>query len=689
MASISRSPRVTRAEHRRTDLLSVIALVLPIGVLGARPAAAQGAHSDSTRRDTAGVYTLPPVRVTAAPAKRAEAASSVVISPKAIRSAPATNAWDIVRQTAGVEVHQQGQGPGFASDAVIRGFTSDHSTDVALTINGVPVNEPVNGHAEGYANWNEILPEAVSSIRVLKGPTSPWIGNFAMGGEVEVQTMPVASGGRWSATGGSYGDARLTGLVGNVGEGGGYVIAGDAQHQDGWRDNSTSSTGHLLVNRVWTHDGSELQLGGWGDGAHWNSPGFLTLQQFQQGDVHGAVDPTDGGSSGVGTLRASYKHEDNGHTLESMLYARGGDWHLFLNIPPEGGIGEGAPSQTEERDRRIGGGGYTRYSQQIAPHTHLMLGLEYRAVRAGYERYYTTGRQRDSVFVNDDGIAARLDADYLSAAPTVDAHIDITPKLSVGLGGRFDVLWYASSPKDGGPRITQAHHVATPKLSAIYRFDPVWSVYAAFNGGFRAADGIISDPALQPSREWASEVGVRATGGRFEGSVALFNVDVHNEQTFNDVTQTFTANGESRRRGVEVDARVAVVPAVALFTHSTINDAHYVHLVSDDGEDLSGVPVFGVARSTVEGGVDFQRRGIIGSIWTAYTGPFTPIGEPDARTSSYTLLNARGVVPVSGPWSLGLGVQNILDRHYTELRASGFVSPGQPRTFLLTLRYGG
>ncbi|HEX6964783.1 MAG TPA: TonB-dependent receptor [Gemmatimonadaceae bacterium] len=672
--------------HTFTPRACIVSLAL--AALCTHAAGAQTTRPDTTRGDTTHVYTLPQVRVTAAPAKRAEAASAVVITPQAIRTAPATNAWDIVRQTAGVEVHQQGQGPGFASDAVIRGFTSDHSTDVALTINGVPMNEPVNGHAEGYANWNEILPEAVSSVRVLKGPTSPWIGNFAMGGEVEVQTVPVAAGGRWSVTGGSYGDARLTGLIGNVGEGGGYVIAGDAQRQDGWRDNSTSQTGHLLFNRVWTTEGSEFQLGGWGDGAHWHSPGFLTLQQFQQGDVYGAVDPTDGGNSGIGTVRASYKHERDGHTWESMLYARGGDWHLFLNIPPEGGIGEGAPSQTEERDRRIGGGGYTRYSQEIGSRTHLMLGVEYRGVRAGYERYYTTRRQRDSVFMTDAGLPARLDATYLTAAPTVDAHVDLTPKLSLGLGGRVDVMWYASSPKDGGPHVTQAHTVATPKLSAIYRFDPAWSVYAAFNGGFRAADGIVSDPTLQPSREWASEVGVRATGHRFEGSIALFNVDVHNEQTFNDVTQTFTANGESRRRGVEVDARVGVVPAVALFTHATVNDAHYTRLVSDDGENLAGVPVFGVARSTVEGGVDFQHGGIMGSVWTAYTGPFTPIGEPDVRTAPYTLFNARGVVPVGGPWSLGLGVQNILDRRYTELRASSFVSPGQPRTFLLTVRYG-
>ena len=66
-----------------------------------------------------------------------------------------------MRQSLPLEVHDQGQGPGFASTASIRGFSSDHSTDVALWIDGVPVNESVNGHAEGYNDWSLLMPQAV------------------------------------------------------------------------------------------------------------------------------------------------------------------------------------------------------------------------------------------------------------------------------------------------------------------------------------------------------------------------------------------------------------------------------------------------------------------------------------------------------------------------------------------------
>jgi outer membrane receptor protein involved in Fe transport len=288
----------------------------------------------------------------------------------------------------------------------------------------------------------------------------------------------------------------------------------------------------------------------------------------------------------------------------------------------------------------------------------------------------------------DDGTAARLTATYLALSPAIEAHWDPTRRLTIGLGARLDWMRYAVTPRDAPATRSDAHTVLSPKVSAMYQLTPVLSAYAAFNGGFRSADGSIEDPSLAPSRAWASEIGLRASAQRFEGSAALFDVEVTNEQTFNPATLATTANGRSRRRGVELDGRVGITPSVALFTHATFNDAHYLRLVSDAGDTLSGVPVFGVARATIEGGADVQIRGVLGSLWAAYTGAFTPIDEPDARTPPFTLLNARGTIPVTSEWSFVLGVRNILDRRYPEVWASGYVSPGGPRTVLVAIRWG-
>jgi len=51
----------------------------------------------------------------------------------------------------------------------------------------------------------------------------------------------------------------------------------------------------------------------------------------------------------------------------------------------------------------------------------------------------------------------------------------------------------------------------------------------------------------------------------------------------------------------------------------------------------------------------------------------------------YALLHASAGVTYRDV-QIQLGVRNLLDRTYPELRAGGFVSPGQPRSLYLTTR---
>lgn len=681
-----------RAFHRASILGAATAALATAAPAAAQQSdcardSTQRAPQDSARHTGHEPTMLPCVRVVASSAKRADAASTVVILPTAIRTVPASDAWDIVRQAAGVQVHLQGQGPGFASDAAFRGFTSDHSTDVAMSIDGVPVNEPVSGHAEGYADWNALMPEAVSSVEITKGPAVPWAGNFAMGGVVDVKTRPVAVGTQWSARVGSYGDARLTMLTGDANEGGGWLLAADAQRSDGWRDNSQEWIGHVMANRVWQGaDERTWSLAANAYGGKWHSPGFLDTAQYAAGELTPAANPTDGGNEMFGAVRGALSRPQWGGTLASSLYAQAGWWNIFLTIPPEGGIGEGVESQTQETDQRRGIGGGTKWSKQLGA-THLIAGLEYRAVTAEYQRYYTTGRARDSVFEFDD-TPADLKAMYVAISPVVEAHWDATEQLSFGLGGRLDWLYYASEQRTGGPRTSDSRAILTPKLSAIYRFTSAFAAYASFNGGFRSSDGVIVTPALAPTLEDASEIGVRYTGRTVEGSLGFFLINVRNQQSVDPVTLQPTAGGTTRQQGAEIDGRVALTHWAALFAHATVNDAHYVKLITADSVNLAGVPVYQVAKATVDAGFDVEYKSVAGSLWAAYTGPWTPVNEPTVRTSPYTLVNLRATFPISGPWSGAAGIQNIIDQRYVEVRASGFLSPGTPRQFLLTVRHG-
>ena len=125
---------------------------------------AQSVDTTTARADSARATHLQTITVTAErPRSAAPPVTTIEVPPAELRRTFAADAYDLLRRTSGIEVHEQGQGPGFASDAVIRGFSSDHSSDVLLTIDGVPINLPVHGHVEGYSDWSILSPRTGAS----------------------------------------------------------------------------------------------------------------------------------------------------------------------------------------------------------------------------------------------------------------------------------------------------------------------------------------------------------------------------------------------------------------------------------------------------------------------------------------------------------------------------------------------
>ena len=64
----------------------------------------------------------------------------------------------------------QHSGEGKANQYFLRGFNLDHGTDLAINVDGMPVNMPTHGHGQGYADINFLIPELIQSVNVRKGP---------------------------------------------------------------------------------------------------------------------------------------------------------------------------------------------------------------------------------------------------------------------------------------------------------------------------------------------------------------------------------------------------------------------------------------------------------------------------------------------------------------------------------------
>jgi outer membrane receptor for ferrienterochelin and colicin len=172
------------------------------------------------------------------------------------------------------------------------------------------------------------------------------------------------------------------------------------------------------------------------------------------------------------------------------------------------------------------------------------------------------------------------------------------------------------------------------------------------------------------------------------GSIAVFRMDVSDEQTFNPLTLSSTSGGRSRRQGVEVGLHLQATEALAVSTDWTFTDAKYRDLVTEEGDTLSGTRVFNTARFVGTAALELAPPS---SSWrlrvnTNVVGPYTPFDEPGVEVPAYALLHLHGDTRI-GRALVGLGVRNLLDQTYTELRAGGFVVPGQPRSVYGNIQY--
>ncbi len=654
-----------------------LALVACPAVLTAQQqTVADSARADSARR---AVQSLSAVNIVAAPVDRSQPISITHLDVSAIASTPATNTLDLLRQAAGVEVHQQGQGPGFASDASLRGFSSDHATDLALWIDGVPINEPINGHAEGYNDFSQIFTGAVQSIDIIRGPVSPLFGNFAMAGVVNVHTIDRMRGRRLTLEAGSYGSAGATLMAGfDHGARGGGVFGLHYRHDDGFRPNGGSNIlqGHARVVHElaggWSVDGgTELYAAGW------NSSGFLSGAEFARRQYDIVSNPSDGGFNRRAQERVSVRWLHGSTLWRTTAYATQGRWQLFLTIPPAGGIFEGSGSQTEEEDMRYGTGLTSALTWEL-PNAEITVGTEGRWNHARYENYFTTARTRDSA--NE-----LVTATQLSTAVFLQSHVDATDRVRFDVGARADAFDTKSIQNLAG-EFRGSTGVFSPKLGASYRLAGGLSAYADWARGFRSTDGVIADPTLPVITEWDYEGGLTLVRSGVTASAALFRMDVSNEQTFSPLTGAANNGGSSRRQGLELAWSALVRPALQVTADWTFNDARYRHLTiaSEDGSeppaDVSGMRVYNTAKYVGSGAVLFMPSGQPWGLRLSgnWVGPYSPFDEPGTVLGAYGLMHASVSTTVGGG-AVDVGVRNLLDRAYPELVAGGLVSPGQPR----------
>ncbi len=678
-----------------SSTLTICLGVLACLVLGGAEAG-QAQQPMPAPADTSKPPTVTPIVVTG---KReyavAPPVATVEIRTEAIERAPAGNPYDLIGRAAGIEVHQQGQGPGFASNVVIGGFTSDHSSDVLLVLDGVAINLPIHGHVEGYADWSILSPGAISATRVIHGPASPLYGDFSLGGVVEVYTAADAAATTGSLGVTSFGDVRgwMTGGFRQPDAGALFSVSG--QREEGWRENADYLLGTAVL-RGWRAVGQGRIEGGlYGYGSSWNSPGYVSVERYNQGDLVAATDTTDGGDAEryIGTLRYGVALNPL-TTFEAQVWGQAGTSAVFLTLPEDDVL-----QQTAERDDRQAVGMQAQVSRAHGD-GEFSFGLSGRSDWTTYTLDQTDARVPVSAEQADDGR-------YQAIGLYGRWRGMLSSRFMYDLGLRGDLVHYQSYNHLDSLADWQSatDPVVSPKLGASYMASSRLRFLGSLARGFRGPVGVIADPSRPLVTAWAGEIGAEYGTSRLLVTMSLFQFNTANELIKDPVSLAIVETGTSRRRGITGSASWQASPKVTFQAEGTFNDATITGVAEpvDVSFDLApifpprpsfhteplepGDPVPGVSDYFGRVGVEFiPKNGYSAYALVRFTGPFTPIGESGVTTQAYTVSDLGGSLALGATTSIDVDLLNVFDTKYAEIRASGYINPGAPRSLLVSVR---
>src|SRR6266849_130888 len=145
------------------------------------------------------------------------AGSPVASSSEKNVSGEDVNAWPFSRPAEALEVVPgliitQHSGDGKANQYFLRGFNLDHGTDLAISVDDMPVNMRTHAHGQGYADLNFLIPELIGAVNIRKGPYFADEGDFSSVGALQVNLIDRLDKKVAQVTFGSFGYQRYLGM---------------------------------------------------------------------------------------------------------------------------------------------------------------------------------------------------------------------------------------------------------------------------------------------------------------------------------------------------------------------------------------------------------------------------------------------------------------------------------------------
>lgn len=675
------------------------------------------------------------------------AASSRAVRSFDIQVRPVRTTQDLLRLAPGLVIAQHAGG-GKAEQIFLRGFDADHGTDVAISVDGIPVNMVSHGHGQGYADLHFVIPQTVESIDVYKGPYFARFGNLATAGAVAFETAERLDEGMARAEVGGFRTIELTGLspiplgsdrvsayaAGQVGR-----SDGPFESPQGFRraNGFAKITGDITDASTLTFDAAAYD-------ATWSASGQVPQRALASGLISrfGAINDQEGGATSRYHANLRYRHlSPSGARFDAQAFAVRYDFRLFsdftffLDNPAAGDM-------IEQGDARIVSGLNGTYR---LPHAVSALGdaVATASMGAGVRLDHATVLLAQSPARVRTTTLADADIAERNAYLWAEDEVVLSRALRVQVGVRADHFHFnvadrldglANAP-GGLPHAsgTAQQFAVSPKASVVLTPTRGLDLFANAGLGFHSNDarnvvlaariqslveqgerdgrsvdeiratleerGYDAEQANTPTlpRAVGAELGARihTFGRRLTVGAAAWRLDLEREFVYVGDAGTTELSGRSQRMGVDLDARAQLLPWLAADTDVSLSRGVF----PDEPEGANAIPL--APHLTTTGGITAIRpSGLRGGLRYRAVGDRPANEDGSVRAKGYLMLDAHIEVPIRRV-SVRLSLENLTNTEWNEAQfdtesrlrnepapvSELHFTPGNPRNVRLGLTY--
>jgi hypothetical protein len=499
------------------------------------------------------------------------AASSETVRQFDINLRPRETSQELLRLVPGLVIAQHAGG-GKAEQIFLRGFDADHGTDVAVSVDGTPVNMVSHAHGQGYADLHFLMPEVVELGEVRKGPYDAQDGDFATAGAVNFRTKDRIDRAALDVRGGSFDTRHGVALVpfgGDVSRAGGY-LAGSLHYTDGPFVNPQDYDRFNGFGKFTAPVGSAAQLvtSISAFSSKWNASGEIPSRAVASGLIYrfGSLDPTEGGNTWRYELSAGLRSTTGGdrswevRTFATRYHFRlWSDFTFFLIDSIHG-------DEIEQVDQRTVTGLNASYS--------LPTGVADGQTTVG------AGGRADWTEVQLNHVEQRALLNPVTHARVREQHgytwikqdLRLAQKVRLQLGLRGDVLRFKVTDLLGPGVATNTLNASggstaglvSPKANLAVQVSPSTTLFANAGFGFHSNDArdviLASKGETILPRALGAEIGGRHVWRGGSLALALWGIDLQSELVWSGDEGTTEASGRTRRVGVDLEARVRLSP---------------------------------------------------------------------------------------------------------------------------------